>query len=176
MNFINIAEKLINRSQFNKSDVDSSIKKYVIKYSEESDKQYRKFDYDKALYSILDDLPNDELKIHDKLKHELEYLGYIQTTFPNLSPEYVFVKEYECKFKNPKLTLHRLCNGDTDIVKVKRNLYDNNPINVGDIIKTVECSNEGRWFNDGKDEDGKDIWRQDKNDKETILKKWTFVR
>ena len=103
-------------------------------------------------------------------------MGYVKTKVTTLSPEYAFVQEYECKFKNPKITLYRLCNGDIDIVKIKRKNYDDSPIKVGDVIKTIECSNEGRWFNEGKDEDGKDIWRQDKNDKETILKKWAFVR
>ena len=73
--------------------------------------------------------------------------------------------------KNPKLTLYRLCNGDIEVVKVKRPRYDESPINQGDIIKTIECSNEGRWYKDENDE-----WQQNKSDKETILKKWSFAR
>lgn len=169
--FIEITNDLYERSQFSKSDVSAEYLPYVMKYSEETEKQYRKFDYDSALYDIWNDLEDKDIPLYDRLQYELEYLGYIQTTVENISPQYAFVKEYECKFKNPKLTLYRLCNGDIEVVKVKRPKYDENPINQGDIIKTIECSNEGRWY---KDDNGD--WQQDKNDKETILKKWSFAR
>ena len=69
------------------------------------------------------------------------------------------------------MTLYRLADGSTEIVKVRRKKYDEAPINVGDIIKTIECSEEGRW---SKDNNGD--WQQDNSDKESILKKWSFVR
>lgn len=169
--FIEICDMFYDRSQFSKTDISQEFLPYIMKYSEESEKQYRKFDYNKALFDIWNDLEDTDIPLYEKLQNELEYLGYIQTTVDNISPQYAFVKEYECKFKNPKLTLYRLCNGDIEIVKVKRNKYDENPINQGDIIKTIECSNEGRWY---KDNDGE--WQQNREDKETILKKWSFAR
>ena len=54
---------------------------------------------------------------------------------------------------------------------MRRKKYDEAPINVGDIIKTLECSDEGRW---SKDENGD--WQQSQTDHECILKKWSFVR
>ena len=69
------------------------------------------------------------------------------------------------------MTLYRLCNGDIEVVKVNRPKYDENPSNQGEIIKTIERSNEGRWY---KDENGD--WQQDRDDKEVILKKWSFAR
>lgn len=63
----------------------------------------------------------------------------------------------------------------TDWEKMLENMmqraYDEAPINIGDIIKTIECSEEGRW---SKDQNGD--WQQDNSDKESILKKWSFVR
>lgn len=169
--FIEIANDLYDRSQFSKSDVKSEYLPYIMKYSKETEKQYRSFDFDHALYDIWNDLEDKDIPLYYKLQNELELLGYIQTTVENISPQYAFIKEYECKFKNPKLTLYRLCNGDIEIVKVKRPKYDESPIHQGDIINTIECSNEGRWYKDENDE-----WQQDRNDKETILKKWSFVR
>lgn len=66
-----------------------------------------------------------------------------------------------CLWKQPELY--------DDFARV--NTYDEAPINVGDIIKTIECSEEGRW---SKDNNGD--WQQDNSDKESILKKWSFVR
>jgi len=169
--FIKVIEDLYDRSQFSKNDIPIEYKKYIQKYSEETAKQYRKFDFDSALKEIWDELDDSDISFNQKLKYELDHIGYVKTVLPDFSPEYAFVQEYECKYKNPKLTLYRLCDGTTEIVKVKRKKYDESPIEVGDIIKTIECSDEGKWSLDSNGD-----WQQDKKDKEKILKKWAFVR
>lgn len=169
--FIDILDQLYNRSQFSKSNPPMEFISYIKKYSEETDKQYRKFDYDTALREIWDNLEDIDIPFNERLKFELQNIGYVKTQIPDMSPDYAFVQEFECKYKNPKLTLYRLSDGSTEIVKVRRKKYDEAPINVGDIIKTIECSEEGRW---SKDSNGD--WQQDQSDKESILKKWSFVR
>lgn len=169
--FVEILDKLYERSQFSKSDPPMEFIKYIKKYSEETEKQYRKFDYDSALHEIWYDLDDVDIPLGERLKYELDNIGYVKTCMPDMSPDYAFVQEYECKYKNPKLTLYRLCDGTTGIVKVRRKKYDEAPIYVGDIIKTMECSEEGRW---SKDSNGD--WQQSQHDKESILKKWSFVR
>lgn len=169
--FIDILDQLYDRSQFSKSNPPVEFLPIIRKYSEETDKQYRKFDYDAALTEIWENLEDIDIPFNERLKYELQNIGYVKTLVPDMSPDYAFVQEYECKYKNPKLTLYRLCDGTTEIVKVRRKKYDEAPINVGDIIKTIECSEEGRW---SKDQNGD--WQQDNSDKESILKKWSFVR
>lgn len=169
--FIDILDQLYDRSQFSKSNPPVEFLPIIRKYSEETDKQYRKFDYDAALTEIWETLEDVDIPFNERLKYELQNIGYVKTLVPDMSPDYAFVQEYECKYKNPKLTLYRLADGSTEIVKVRRKKYDEAPINVGDIIKTIECSEEGRW---SKDNNGD--WQQDNSDKESILKKWSFVR
>lgn len=169
--FIDILDQLYDRSQFSKSNPPVEFLPIIRKYSEETDKQYRKFDYDVALTEIWETLEDIDIPFNERLKYELQNIGYVKTLVPDMSPDYAFVQEYECKYKNPKLTLYRLADGSTEIVKVRRKKYDEAPINVGDIIKTIECSEEGRW---SKDNNGD--WQQDNSDKESILKKWSFVR
>lgn len=169
--FINILDQLYDRSQFSKSNSPTEFLPIIRKYSEETDKQYCKFNYDAALTEIWESLDDIDIPFNEKLKYELQNIGYIKTLVPDMSPEYAFVQEFECKYKNPKLTLYRLCDGTTEVVKIRRKRYDESPINVGDIIKTIECSEEGRW---SKDQNGD--WQQDNSDKENILKKWSFVR
>lgn len=169
--FIDILDQLYDRSQFSKSNPPVEFLPIIRKYSEETDKQYRKFDYDAALTEIWETLEDIDIPFNERLKYELQNIGYVKTLVPDMSPDYAFVQEYECKYKNPKLTLYRLADGSTEIVKVKRKKYDEAPINVGDIIKTIECSEDGRW---SKDNNGD--WQQDNSDKESILKKWSFVR
>ena len=169
--FIDILDQLYDRSQFSKSNPPVEFLPIIRKYSEETDKQYRKFDYDAALTEIWENLEDIDIPFNERLKYELQNIGYVKTLVPDMSPDYAYVQEYECKYKNPKLTLYRLADGSTEIVKVRRKKYDEAPINVGDIIKTIECSEEGRW---SKDNNGD--WQQDNSDKESILKKWSFVR
>lgn len=169
--FIDILDQLYDRSQFSKSNPPVEFLPIIRKYSEETNKQYRKFDYDAALTEIWETLDDIDIPFNERLKYELQNIGYVKTLVPDMSPDYAFVQEYECKYKNPKLTLYRLADGSTEIVKVRRKKYDEAPINVGDIIKTIECSEEGRW---SKDNNGD--WQQDNSDKESILKKWSFVR
>lgn len=171
LEFLNIVDDLYQRTQFSKDSVKPEYLPYIKKHSTETEKQYENFDYDGALRDIWCSLDDKDIPIKDKLKNELELMGYIKTTIKNISPEYAFVLGYECKFKNPKLTLYHLCNGDIEIVKVKRPQYDKSPINKGDIIKTIESSNESSWF---KDENGE--WQRDSSKKETILKKWAHVK
>lgn len=169
--FIEILDRLYDRTQFSKDKVPAEFTEYIKKYSEETDKQYRKFDYNAALKEIWEDLDDVDVSFATRLKYELDNIGYVKTIMEDMSPQYAFVQEYECKYKNPKLTLYRLCDGSTEIVKVRRKKYDESPIQVGDIIKTIEVSNEGRW---SLDQNGD--WQQDNNDKESILKKWSFVK
>lgn len=169
--FIEILDQLYDRSQFSKTNPPVEFLSIIKKYSEETDKQYRKFDYDAALTEIWETLEDTDIPFNERLKYELQNIGYVKTLIPDMSPDYAFVQDFECKYKNPKLTLYRLCDGTTEVVKVRRKKYDEAPINVGDIIKTIECSEEGRW---SKDQNGD--WQQDNSDKENILKKWSFVR
>lgn len=169
--FIEILDQLYDRSQFSKTNPPVEFLSIIKKYSEETDKQYRKFDYDAALTEIWETLEDTDIPFNERLKYELQNIGYVKTLVPDMSPDYAFVQEFECKYKNPKLTLYRLCDGTTEVVKIRRKKYDEAPINVGDIIKTIECSEEGRW---SKDQNGD--WQQDNSDKESILKKWSFVR
>lgn len=139
--------------------------------NKQTEKLFKDFDSLELLEAVLKTVEFPKTTLVNKLEYEGECLGYVQTVVPNASPQYAYVQNYECKFKNPKLMLYRLCNGDLETVKVKRAKYDEKPIREGDIIKTIECSNEGKWFKDENDE-----WKQNKEDRETILKKWSFVK
>lgn len=169
--FMKALDALFERSQFAKDSVPQEYKDLICKYSEETEKQYRKFDYDAALSELWSILPDTDISLNQRLNYELQNLGYVKTIMPELAQEYCFVQEFECKYKNPKLTLYRLCDGAIEVVKVRRKAYDNAPIEVGDIIKSIERSKEGRWSKDANDE-----WQQDNENKEVILKKWSFVR
>lgn len=169
--FMDGIEALYERSQFSKSELPQEYKNLIIKYSDETEKTYKNFQYDNALKELWESIPEKELSIKEKLDIEKECFGYLKFTVPELSQDYYYVQQYECKFKNPKLQLYRICDGQISTVKVKRAKYDMCPINDGDIIEAVEKTKEGKWSKDNNGE-----WQQNKYDKEVILKKWNIVR
>ena len=113
---------------------------------------------------------NRETSLREKIRYELEHLGYINIKIPDCPPRYAYVVEVNKKYKNKVVTLYRLNNGEVETVKIKGAAYDRNPVEKGDIIKTIEASNEKRWKPDG---DGGFIQI---DELETILRKWSIVQ
>lgn len=169
--FMQAVGELYERAQFNKGQLPEEYRHLIQKYSEETDKQYRHFMYDQALSELWETLADDDCPMNQKLQWELQHFGYIQIVLPQLDPAYAFVQDYECKYKNPIVTLYRLSDGTTERIKIKRAVFDANPFEKGSIIKTVEKSEEGRWSMNAS---GK--WVQDNANKEPILKKWKIVK
>lgn len=169
--FIEATNLLYERSQFSKEKDLGECSSYIKKYSVSSDKQYRNFNYDAALSEIWTNLEDVDIPLPEKLGYELDHFGFLQTVVPELDIDYYFVQDFECKYKNPVLTLYRLCNGEITTVKVKRAAYDSSPIKVKSIIKVIQNSKEGKWSKDSAGD-----WVQDKNNKEVFLKKWSFVK
>lgn len=185
--FLEAVDKLYGRSQFSKGNIPDGYEKIVAAHSEATDKQYRTFDYDAALYEIWEKLPDEDVGLSQKLEWEFKHMGYIQTVLPDVSPQYAYVLDLSEKYKNPTLTLYRLSDGTTERIKVKRNTFDQKPIAKGSVIKTIERSDEGRWFRkdlnwvppeaERKDwfQGGNGFW-QHKTETEPILKKWSICR
>ena len=107
----------------------------------------------------------------DKIKYELEYLGYIQSTFPSLNESYAFVTDVYGAYSNKNVVVYVLKTGEQKKFKVKKNVFESNPIEIGEIINIIRADEEGRW---SKDKDGQ--WVQSKTNTETILKKYSMVR
>jgi hypothetical protein len=169
----NLYQSFWDKKQIKKSDIDKKglnvniLKKYVVK---ETEKQFNGIDFMGYIQEIYQTAENKELPIADKINYELEYLGYIQTIIPSLSLEYAYVTNIDGKFKNKNVTLYRLQNGETEIVKIKAKTFEDNEIVIGDVIKTIECSQEKKW---GRTPEGE---YYQKDEYETILKRWVYVR
>ena len=73
------------------------------------------------------------------------------------------------RYKNRLVTLYRLKTGETERVKVKGQVFEKNPIEEGQVIKTIEASRQKKWrrLPDGK---FKQI-----DEYETILQKWSEI-
>lgn len=170
---VELFNNIYDKKQFKKDKLDElEIPLDIItKHSQKiTEKLFKDFDSLAILNDIIVSYKYKTTTVSDKMSYELEFLGYIQTTIPSLSLDYAYVTNIDGKFKNKNVTLYRLQNGETEIVKVKAKTFEDNGLTVGDVIKTVECSREKKW---GRTPEGE---YYQKEEYETILKKWVFVR
>lgn len=136
----------------------------------QTDKLFKDFDSVEVLKDIINDYQYPKTSIIDKIKYQQEFYGYIQLTIPSMDRSYAYVQSLD-GVRKKTVVLYRLCNGESETVRIKKSAFDDNPIQEGDIIKTIEASEEKKWR---KDRETDEFYQIDEY--ETILKKWSFVR
>ena len=167
-----VFDTLYERKQFDKSSIKDSLEPFmplIKKYSDVTEKQYKNFDYKAALNECWNNIKDKDLSISQLLLNEDEYLGYCKSVYPNIPTNYAFVRSVVGKQKRT-VTLYRLSDGTSEIVKVKQKLFNNNPINPGDIIKTIDCVSDKKWKRNNETGEFYQI-----DEQELLLLKWSKV-
>lgn len=172
LKFVELVDLFYKRSQFKKSEeIVQKYKSIIEKFSEdETDKLYKNFDYEKALSYIWDNFKDIKTTQKEMIAYELEYLGYVKTIMPELPADYAVVISIDGKYSNKNVTLYRINDGTSEVVKVKGKKLKIKPLEVGDIIKTISCSNERKWRKNENDE----FYQID--ERENILTEWSEVK
>ncbi len=171
MRMFNVYNEFATAKQYNKSKIDNKlVEKIVTKYSRETPKQYQ-IENNLAIMNDLSDLmANQDYNPFEKARHQLEYLGYIKDSFPQIPNSYYIVADIIKKYKNPIVILLRISDNTEVTMKIKSYVYKNTPIEKMDIIKIHKTEESPRW----RQIDGK--WCQpDSEDTETILHEY-YVR
>lgn len=136
----------------------------------QTDKLFKDFDSMELLKAIVKEYQYPKTSIVDKIKYQQEFYGYIQLTIPTIGEQYAYVQTID-GVRKKTVSLYRLKTGEIEVVRIRQKQFDESPINVGDIIKTIESSQEKKW---GKDKETGEFYQKDEY--ETILKKWSFAR
>ena len=110
----------------------------------QTEKLFKDFDSLELLKAIVKEYKFPKTSIVDKIKFQQELYGYIQLTIPSLGEQYCYVQTIE-GIRKKTISLYRLKTGETEIVRMKQRVFDENPISEGDIIKTIESSQEKKW-------------------------------
>ena len=108
------------------------VQKYAVS---ETEKQYR-FDpesMEMLLNEVIDNIPDEELPLNERLDAEREYLGYISYTDPNLR-DTGLVLSIDTKY-SPKLSVYMLATGETITYKLQKMLYQKKPFDSGAVIR-----------------------------------------
>ena len=169
---IELFDSFYGAKQISKDKVDDLIPHdiMVTMCEKETAKKYMNVDYI-GIIKYLAAVDITVTPMTDKIKYELEYLGYIQSTFSNLNESYAFITDVYGAYSNKNVVVYVLKTGEQKKFKVKKNVFESNPIEIGEIINIIRADEEGRW---SKDKDGQ--WVQSKTNTETILKKYSMVR
>ena len=169
---IELFDSFYGAKQISKDKIDDLIPHDVMvtMCEKETAKKYMNVDY-VGIIKYLAAVDATVTPMTDKIKYELECLGYIQSTFPSLNEGYAFVTDVYGAYSNKNVIAYVLKTGEQKKFKVKKNVFESNPIEIGEIINIIRADEEGRW---SKDKDGQ--WVQSKTNTETILKKYSMVR
>lgn len=146
--FMKAIDVLYEKSQFKKESVLCEYADVVKKYSEETDKTYRKFDYDSALREVWDSIPDQETNITKLIYYQYNLFGYISYVNPDLKDMGV-VLDLDTRY-SPKVTMYMLSTGETVTYKLQKSLYQRNPFDVGQVLHFyVEEHNKSRKTENG---------------------------
>lgn len=159
-----ISAKVLTKSSFDDIMID------VIRpcCGKETEKQFREID-NKALITAL--IKQSNIKpatIVDRIKWQLEYLGYCTVNDPNLDPnDWIVLDVKTTGYGTVYVKIYNLCFGVERTHKVNRQYYSKNPINVGDCIKAViqekdkyKKGEDGEWIKTGEKENIIKCWKK----------------
>lgn len=119
------------------------------------------------ILSILRSMKMPKTTIVDKLKWQLEYLGYCTVNDPNSDPNDWLVLDVKATgYGTVYVKIYNLCFGVERTYKVNRQYYSKNSINVEDCIKAViqekdkyKKNEDGEWIKTGEKENIIKCWK-----------------
>ena len=164
-----------------KKDKVTDIPEYILsKYCDETPKQWKIKEseglLDEYIFTIKDTIP--KCKISDKIKWELEFLGYISLILPGADADYHYIQ----KINDNRTTLYCLKTGKVTDIKFRKKDFILNPFAENQIIKVLNIRQEKKWRllkdengNEILDAKGKKQWMRI-DEYEDILGEWKVLQ
>lgn len=158
-----ISAKVLTKSSFNDIMIDA-IRPCCGK---ETEKQFREIDNKALITALIKQANIKPTTIVDRIKWQLEYLGYCTVNDPNSDPNNWLVLDVKTTgYGTVYVKIYNLCFGVERTHKVNRQYYSKNPINVGDCIKAViqekdkyKKNEDGEWIKTGEKENIIKCWK-----------------
>ena len=129
-----ISAKVLTKSSFDDIMIDA-IRPCC---SKETEKQFREID-NKALITALIKQSNIKpVTIVDRIKWQLEYLGYCTVSDPNSTPnDWLVLDVKKTGYGTVYITAYNICYGAERTYRVNKKFWTNNQLSKGDVIKAV---------------------------------------
>lgn len=158
-----ISVKVLTKSSFDDIMID------VIRpcCGKETEKQFREIDNRALITALIKQANIKPATIVDRIKWQLEYLGYCTVSDPNSDPNDWLVLDVKTTgYGTVYVKIYNLCFGVERTHKVNRQYYSKNPISVGDCIKAViqekdkyKKNEDGEWIKTGEKENIIKCWK-----------------
>lgn len=158
-----ISAKVLTKSSFDDIMID------VIRpcCGKETEKQFREIDNKALITALIKQANIKPATIVDRIKWQLEYLGYCTVNDPNSDPNDWLVLDVKTTgYGTVYVKIYNLCFGVERTYKVNRQYYSKNSINVGDCIKAViqekdkyKKNEDGEWIKTGEKENIIKCWK-----------------
>lgn len=169
-----IFDKFYNRKEFKKEEILTSAYDYN-DFEKCAQKSTNKMliieDTIPLIRNLIAKCEKPKTTTYDKIKNELECLGYLKIVLPNLSED-IYVASVIKGKKSKLVTLYQLKTGSSTMAKFRKKLFDKNPFEEGQILRIKEWSNDFRWKKI-INEKGKEEWKQ-LEDKELLVTKYSI--
>lgn len=158
-----ISAKVLTKSSFDDIMID------VIRpcCGKETEKQFREIDNKALITALIKQANIKPATIVDRIKWQLEYLGYCTVNDPNSDPNDWLVLDVKTTgYGTVYVKIYNLCFGVERTHKVNRQYYRKNPINGCDCIKAViqekdkyKKNEDGEWIKTGEKENIIKCWK-----------------
>ena len=169
LNQVELFDKFFGRKQIAKKDIEElGVDVDIIsKHSIETEKMYKITDSQGLLNNLVSGLELKKTSVIDRIKYQLEFLGYTDIIVPKTDKNNYYVTNLNGNW----LTLYQLKTGITVKIKTRAKVLESNPVEIGDAIKVIEIKKEPRYY---KDQNGN--WQRDYENLEDILKRFQVLK
>ena len=164
--FVQAIDLLHEKSQFNKDNLPCGFETIIKKYTVETNKQYRKFDYESALKEVWRLIPNTKPNVSKIIHYQNELYGYISYRDPSRLSSAAVI-DVDTRYNTFRTKLYRLSDGQIITTKLKRRTYEQMPITVGMVVNYRTHTKPG-WI---RDENGE--WQTDYSKQDLWLSSYT---
>lgn len=134
-----IYQKYINVKTLNKEKLSDDILELVRKHAgAETPKQFRQLDNIGIIKDLIQHTNIRQTSIVDKIKYQVEILGYTTLSDPKEPVSNWFVMDIEeTKYGTQYVTVYNICYGATRRYRANKKYWVNHPLSVGDYIQVV---------------------------------------
>ena len=146
LDLLDIYNNLIDRKQIKKEQLQelNLTEELMNKYSnKKTAKMYKDIDIEGLMKELVDKVEDKDIKLKDKLKTEIELLGYASTSISSINENLVYIKKID-EFKNKKsytyyTTVYEIKTGEEKRYRINDyKIYMEYPFKEGDIIKVCD--------------------------------------
>ena len=133
--------KQISKDKAEKNNIPFDI---LIKYGNETAKQFNKLDSKQIIKELISKIPYRELTLKERLDNQREVLGIVSDSDSKVSKRLYYVSELDIKKSIVNVHLFEIYSGKTREVKMWTSQYNRNPFDLGAILYIISLEKKNK--------------------------------